>query len=140
MADCLFYLDKEEIFVSRDVTLFEEVFPLAELPSPKSPKDADYEGNELVDYVQFLDDDDGRASETEERVCDLVGVENTESGDGEVVRDAITEPVEHLDEEATEKADEEVINDAQPSFHLRFFTGFGDSHYLFYLDSDFGMF
>lgn len=56
----LYDLDKHDIFVSRDVTFCEDVFPFSELSTPASPKDAEYEGNQLIDYdaVLFIDSDD----------------------------------------------------------------------------------
>lgn len=56
----LYDLDTQDIFVSRDVTFVEDVFPFTELPPSESLKDAEYKGNRLIDLdaVSFSDSED----------------------------------------------------------------------------------
>lgn len=66
-------------FVFRDVTFFEEVFPFSQLPLPLSAKDAEYDGNQLVDYDTVSFDNDDEGGETEEFVADLMKEQGSET-------------------------------------------------------------
>ena len=104
----LYDLETHEIFASRDVTFFEDVFPFSELPSPSSPKEVEYEGNRLVDYdvVLFSDDVDG-ATKPNETGLDLTEEEHqTEVAAQEASKEQVEEEATEVGQPETEPTPE----------------------------------
>lgn len=103
----LFDLDTREIFVSRDVTFVEGVFPYSDVSS--TAEDIPYDGNRLVDLdaISFDDEDDEGASTGAEHVSGSLETEHHENNHDQTA--IVTN--EESTKETTEKEDDNVITE-----------------------------